>query len=273
MTARPEQTSARRRTAPGAGPAPSAPGSWTSPSRAVRPLAWLVLALCVVGPVVRVAVDAVRDRPSLPQSWLAEAARLVNLDAEGNLPTYVSTMLLVGVAAGLGTAAVLVRARGGRAWPLGLPAAVAAFLSVDELASLHEQLALLADLVGAGGGLVFTWVVPGALLALAVGAALLVAARRLSRQLRVRLVVAGVVYLLGAVVLEAASSPLFTPTPEGLAEAPAQSVPYVLVNTLEEGLEMVGALLALRAALSLLRLSTGRAGLLVDLDPAVPAVR
>ena len=273
MTARPEPTTAAHD--PGRGPRPAASGDdrWTRPSRVVRPLAWVVLALCVVGPAVRLAVDAVRDDPSLPQSWLAEAARLVNLDAEGNLPTYVSTTLLAGVAVGLAAAAALVRSRGERSWPLWLPVAVAAFLSLDELASLHEQLALLADLAGVGGGLHFTWVVPGVLVALAVGAVLLLGARRLSRQLRTRLVIAGGVYLSGAVVVEAASSPLFTPTPEGQAEAPAQSVPYVLVNVLEEGLEMVGALLALHAALSLLRLATTRRGLLVDLDPAAPALR
>lgn len=269
MRARPEPTTGARPE----GSSEQPPERWRRPSRVVRPLAWLVLVLCVVGPAVRLAVDAVRDDPSLPQSWLAEAARLVNLDAEGNLPTYVSTMLLAGVAVGLGTAAALVRARGGRSWPLWLPAAVAGFLSLDELASLHEQLALLADLAGVGGGLTFTWVVPGALVALVVGVVLLLAARRLSRQLRVRLVVAGVVYLVGAVVVEAASSPLFTPTPEGVAEAPAQSVAYVLLNVVEEGMEMVGALLALRAALALLRLASTRRGLLVDLDPAAPAVR
>ena len=268
MRARPEPTTAARPDVHPDGP----PERWRRPSRVVQPLGWLVAVLCVVGPVVRIAVDAVRDDPSLPQVWLAEAARLVNLDAEGNIPTYVSTMLLAGVAVGLGTAAALVRASGGRSWPLWLPAGVAAFLSLDELASLHEQLALLADLAGVGGGLNFTWVVPGVLVALVVGVVLLLAARRLSRQLRLRLVVAGAVYLFGAVVVETASSPLFTPTPEGVAEAPAQSVAYVLLNVVEEGLEMVGALLALRAALSLLRLASTRRGLLVDLDPAAPAV-
>ncbi|MGQ7294784.1 hypothetical protein [Quadrisphaera sp. KR29] len=248
------------------------PEVWASPARAVRPLAVLLAAFVVLGPAVRLAVDAVAGDPSMPHAWLDEAARLVDLDAEGNLPTYFSAALLAATAVGLALGATLSRARGALAWPLAVPAAVAALLSVDELASLHEQLALLADLLGVDAGLRFSWVVPGALVAVAVGAVLLLVARRMAPRLRRRLVVAGLVYLLGALVVETASSGLSRPSADGGPEV-VQSTAYVLLNALEEGLEMVGALLALRAVLLVLRTAVTPRGVVVDLDPAEPALR
>lgn len=247
------------------------PEAWRSPVRAVRPLAVVLAVLVVVGPAVRLAVDSVAGDPSLPQAWLTEAARLVDLDAEGNLPTYFSAAVLATTAVGLALAAALSRARGARGWPLAVPAAVAALLSVDELASLHEQLALVADLLGVDAGLRFSWVVPGAAVAVGVGLVLLVAARRMAPRLRWRLVVAGLVYLLGALVVEAVTSGMFRPAPEGGLE-PVQSTAYVLLNAVEEGLEMVGALLALRAVLSALRTAVTPRGVVVDLDPTQPVL-
>jgi hypothetical protein len=237
----------------------------------VRPLAVVLAVLVVLGPVVRIAVDGVAGDPDLPQAWLTEAARLVDLDEEGNLPTYFSAALLAATAVGLAAAAALVSARGRRAWPLAVPAGVAALLSVDELASLHEQLALLADLLGVDAGLRFSWVVPGAVVALAVGAVLLLVARELAPRTRWRLVVAGVVYLLGALVVETVTGGMFRPAEPGGLE-PVQSTAYVLLNAVEEGLEMVGALLALRAVLLVLRVGVTPRGLVVDLEPARPVL-
>ncbi|MBC3761638.1 hypothetical protein ACUN7V_08175 [Quadrisphaera oryzae] len=239
--------------------------------RAVRPLVVVLAVLAVVGPVVRLSVDSVAGDPALPQAWLAEAARLVDLDEEGNLPTYFSAALLAATAAGLAVAAALVRARGHRAWPLALPAGVAALLSVDELASLHEQLALLADLLGVDAGLRFSWVVPGLVVVLGVGVVLLRSARALAPRTRWRLVAAGAVYLLGALVVETVTGGMFRPAPEGGVE-PVQSAAYVLLNAVEEGLEMAGALLALRAVLLVLRGRVTPQGVVVDLDPARPVL-
>lgn len=247
------------------------PQAWRAPARLVRPLAVVLAVLVVVGPVVRLAVDSVAGDPALPQAWLAEAARLVDLDAEGNLPTYFSAALLAATAAGLAAAAALARARGWRAWPLAAPAAVAALLSVDELASLHEQMALLADLLGVDAGLRFSWVVPGVVVAAVVGTGLLLVARGMAPRLRWRLVVAGAVYLLGALVVETLTGGMFRPAPPGGLE-PVQSTAYVLLNAVEEGLEMVGALLALRAVLMALRVAATPRGLVVDLDPDRPVL-
>ncbi|MBF5080380.1 hypothetical protein F1641_01040 [Quadrisphaera sp. INWT6] len=231
--------------------------------RLVRPLAVVALVLVVVGTVVRKAVDAVADRPDLPQTWLAAGARLVDLDAEANVPTWFSTLLLALLAAACAVTGLLLRARGERSWPLLLPALVAAAMSLDELAQLHEDLQLLSERLDLGSPNAFGWVVPGAAVAVGVGVVLLFAARAMAPALRWRLVAAGVVYFAGALGVEVLAGPLYRPGQGD--QVPVQSTLYVLSNALEEGLEMAGALVALAAVLALLRVRSTPQGVVVDL--------
>lgn len=241
----------------------------------MRLVPWLgvvAVVLLVVGPAVTVTTAALRDRADLPQTWLAEASRLVDLDTEANIPTWFSVILLAALSGAALVVALILRASGQRAWPLGVPAFVAGWLSLDELASLHEDLQLVADKLDVDSPGAFGWVVPGAVVALVVGLLMLRVAHEMSPRLRWRLVVAGAVYLTGALVVEVLSSPLYVPG-AGAGAEPPQSVAYVLCNVAEEGLEMLGALLALRAVLALLRTTTSAEGVRIVLDPGEPALR
>ncbi len=175
---------------------------------------------------------------SQPPSGLAIAYRLFSTDDEANVPTWFSAVLLVAVAViSLGISGVL-RARGGplRRYWVGL-AAVFAYLSIDELAMVHEELIWqLEDLAEAGGFLAFPWVVVAAPL---VAVFVLVYARflwRLPRHIATLLVASGALYVGGALGLEIAGAPLV-----GL------NLPYVLLTSAEELLEMLGAALCLYA--------------------------
>jgi len=225
---------------------------------ALRVLAVVTAVLVVLGPVVRVLVDTVLVDPALPQAWLAEAKRLTDLDGEANLPATFSASLFGTVALGLLALAGLRRSAGQRARPVVVLAVVAAYLGLDEACELHESLALVADRLHATAGLAnFAWLVPGVALAAVGGVVVLRSARALQPRLRRRLVVAGAVFLLGAVVLEYASSLFLVDLPGNDELTAAQPVAYVVVNALEEGTEMVGALLALAAVLAELRLRVG----------------
>lgn len=238
---------------------------------ALRALAVVAAVLVVLGPVVRILVDAVLVDPSLPQAWLAEARRQTDLDGEANLPATFSAALFGLVALGLLALAGLRRAAGQRARPVVVLAVVAAYLGLDEACELHESLALVADHLHATAGLAnFAWLVPGVALAAVGGAVVLRSARALPPRLRRRLVVAGAVFLLGAVVLEYASSLFLVDLPGTEELTAAQPVAYVLVNALEEGTEMVGALLALAAVLAELRLRVGGGEVALVAAPAPP---
>ncbi|MEH3077186.1 MAG: hypothetical protein PGN11_10990 [Quadrisphaera sp.] len=221
----------------------------------MKVLAVVALVLVVVGPTVRIAVEAVQSDAALPLAWLDEAKRQTDLDGEANLPATFSAALLALVGLGFLFLAGERRSRGERAWPVAVLAAVAGYLGLDEACELHESLALIADRLHATLGLHnFAWLVPGVLLALAGGVLALRLARALPPRLRTRLVLAGVVYLFGAIVMEYVTS-LFLVDLPGSAELTApQPVSYILLNAVEEGSEMAGALLALAAVLAELRL-------------------
>lgn len=243
----------------------------------VKVLAVVALVLVVVGPTVRIAVEAVQSDAALPLAWLDEAKRQTDLDGEANLPATFSAALLALVGLGFLFLAGERRSRGERAWPVAVLAAVAGYLGLDEACELHESLALIADRLHATLGLHnFAWLVPGVLLALAGGVLALRLARALPPRLRTRLVLAGVVYLFGAIVMEYVTS-LFLVDLPGSAELTApQPVSYILLNAVEEGSEMAGALLALAAVLAELRLRVVAGGVALvgagaaDRGPAGP---
>ena len=217
---------------PSSRPAPS----WTG---VAAPL--LVVSGVVVLLSLAVTVAAWRLQLAAPGSAPIAALRWFDVSSERNVPTAWSALLLLSCAV---TAAVLaVRARGGAVpgsgW--GLVAATCAFLAVDESFELHERLGGLGASV-ADGRLHFAWVVPGAALACVVGLVLLQRLRAQPAEVRRRLVVAGAVYLTGALVLETASGQV-------LRSHGAGGTAYTLVTSLEEGLEMAGASLLLAALL------------------------
>jgi hypothetical protein len=177
-----------------------------------------------------------------PPTGFAVGYRLLNTDGERNIPTWFSAVLLMTIAlVSLGVSTVLRdRAAPLRWYWLGL-AAVFCFLSVDELASLHEELMPhLRLVVEARGALRFPWVVVAAPL---VAVFALVYARflwKLPRRTAGLLLVAGALYTGGAMGLEVFGGQFH---PEDLE----LTLPYVLTTSVEEFLEMLGAALCLYA--------------------------
>lgn len=246
-----------RRVARGAGERPpaGADGDLLRLTPLVVVLAVVALVLVVVGPAVRIVVESAQGGAGLPLAWLAEAKRQTDLDGEANLPATFSAALLALVGLGLLGLAGVHRSRGERAWPVAVLAAVAGCLGLDEASRLHESLALVADRLHATLGLGnFAWLVPGVVLAGAGGVVALRLARALPARLRLRLVGAGAVYLFGALVMEYVTSFFLVDLPGSAELTAAQPVSYILLNAVEEGAEMAGALLALAAVLAELRL-------------------
>ena len=172
----------------------------------------------------------------------------LDLFEERSAGTWVSTMLLAGVAlaaAALAAASAAQPARVRRGWTS--LAGLFALASFDEVAGVHES---LVDLVRSGvalpGFLYYAaWVLPG----MAVVAAFVVWQwrffRRLPRWLRVRITAAAAVYVGAAAGLELAESALFA-SRGGREWTPLLQV----VVGVEEGLEMAAAAVMLLALLS-----------------------
>jgi hypothetical protein len=164
--------------------------------------------------------------------------RLLDLNGEGNLPTWFSSGLLLVAALLLGGLAISAAPAQRRAW--ALLAVVFAGLSLDEAASLHEMSnAPLRRILQLGPALYFPWVIGGALIAALVGMSEWRLLRSLPRRTAVRFTIAGIVFVTGAIGLEALAAPLYATRAHPLA--------HTALITAEEFFEMLGVSLFIMA--------------------------
>lgn len=218
--------------------------------RLVGVLVGVALGLTAVGFAAQVARARIEGRPEL--SRLLAPLLLGN---EANIPTWYAGALLLLAALCAWLVAVAVRDAGlphHRAW-VALTVVLVA-MSADEVGRVHETLNLLGAVVVDRMGwqdvaiLAYPWVLPGAVVAVVVGAMFVPMLRDLPRPDMARLVAAGATFLLGALGLEVLGA---------LQDDVAGfSWSRIIIQNLEELLEMVGVIILVDA---LLRLQCGAA--------------
>lgn len=185
---------------------------------------------------------------------------LFDLRGEGNLSAYYAALLLL-----TGGIVALLIARGGHAqgvmrrgwWLLAL---VLLFLSADEAGQVHEKFnKSMGALVGEGhmGTLHFAWVLPYAVLTAVFALVSVPWLRALPARTRRGLLVAGAVYVAGALGME--------PVESMMVHMDQGSPAVVLSCTLEESLELAGLTLCLAVLLDHLRRTVPQ--VLLRLDP------
>jgi hypothetical protein len=207
-----------------------------------RPTLHAAAAVSVLLVATSVAVHyvAYRLQVAAPAESPIAALRWFDVNSERNVPTAWSAALLLASAV---LAAVLALRRDGLGSAWLLVAATAGYLALDESIEIHEWLAPAGSAV-AGNALHFAWVIPGAALAAVVGGILLARLRRQPEQVRRRLVIAGGVYLTGALLLEALSGIVLRYL------GPREM--YIAVTAAEELCEMLGASLLLATVVAVL---------------------
>jgi hypothetical protein len=195
--------------------------------------------------------------------------RSFDLDQEGNLATWFSVALLLANSL-LFAAVAATRQRerkgddgGRRAWA-GLALLFLA-MSAEEAAAIHEMTVLpLRQLLNAGGLLYYTWVVPGGILTLCIAAAYIPFLARLPARTRRLFVLAGLIYVGGAVGFEMIGgryASLYS----------TDNFRYALIAHAEETLEMSGLVVLLYALLDYLGRCAGPISFRVS--AAMPAVQ
>lgn len=166
---------------------------------------------------------------------------LFSLSLEGNFPTWYSSLLLF--ACGI---TLLLVAKGARqntapfARRWALLGCIFLFMSLDEAVELHEQ---LGRLFKGHGVLYFSWVIPASVIVLIIGLAYLPFLKHLPSKTRLRFIVAGILYVGGALVLE-------LPLGAWAERAGTENLVYVLIDWVEESLEIFGATLFLVSLLA-----------------------
>ncbi len=162
---------------------------------------------------------------------------VLSLSAEGNVPTWFASSLLLACAVVAGAIANVHSAHAPwrRHW-WGIAVALG-WVSLDEVAGLHENLGGHLDL---GGVLYFDWVIWAGLIVAVLAVIYLPFLRALRSPTRERLVLAAIVFVSGALVME-------LPLGWWTDHAGSESLGYALIDWIEETLELVGSSLALVA--------------------------
>ena len=162
----------------------------------------------------------------------------LSLSGEANVPTWLSSSLLLLCAVAAGAIAREAKARCVAWWGI---AVALAYVSLDEAIALHEN---LGGLVGTNGVLFFDWIVIAGPIVALLAVIYWPFLRDLPPVTRRRLVTAAIVYVVGALVMEMPLGLVAERGPEA-----TDSLSYALIDWVEEPMEMVGAGLALLALL------------------------
>jgi hypothetical protein len=200
------------------------------PTRPIVRVSFVILTLLAIA-----SLAAGVTRHVIGIEYAGGLVRQFNMDEEANLPTFFSVAWLAACSGSMLLASAVSRRTGdGLALRWTILGVIFAVMTVDEAAQLHENLMLLIWKVYKPGGMFhYVWVIPGMIFVAVVGAAYLKFLFRLPKPTRYGLIVAGAIYVGGALGMELVSGAYVEvhPTPDLMR--------FVL-NTVEETMEMVG---------------------------------
>lgn len=171
-------------------------------------------------------------------------APFLTLDNEINLPTFFSALLLLVAAITLLCIGILEKSYRFWRWL----SALFLYLAMDELLMIHDSWGFYARFLRlpSNGLFTFAWIYPGLLLVLATWLFLRKSLARLPSHTFQRFLLAGTVYIGGAIGIEFITG-LYGSLKQLSYYELATTGPYLFLSDLEEGLEMLGILLFIQA--------------------------
>jgi hypothetical protein len=200
--------------------------------------------------VLGIVTQALSPGPAEPYTW----THLFDLDAEAALPAWFQTTMLLGCALLLWwIGSVRAGEPIARSWKL--LAAGFVYLSADENATIHETVGFWISHRFGGALGVYAWLIPGIAFVIVMGLASLKFLRQLPPPFRRQLVIAGAVYLAGAMGVELIEARL---------DELWGSLPFSMMVVVEESLEMAGMIVLIHALLSYLASLPQRRPLRID---------
>lgn len=172
---------------------------------------------------------------------------LLYVDYEANLPTWYSSIALLGASFVLCLIALSKRYQKDRfTFHWFFLSGLFFLLSIDEVATIHEcAIEPMRKLIDARGVLHYAWVIPGGIFVLTVGALMLRFLIALPARTRNLFLTAGAVFVGGAIGVEMISA--YHAFSHG-----EKNLLYSLIITFEEAMEMLGVIIFIHASLEYL---------------------
>ena len=227
-----------------------------APAKLARLLAWIIAGFLLAHLV------AMGFKHGLEAPNVKGLVPLFDLNGEGNAPAWyaATTLFIAGLLLGVIAAAEWQRRAPYRFHWTGL-ALIFGFFSVDEAARIHElTIKPLNDTLGTRGFLTFSWVIPYAALLLIGGFLYRRFIRDLEPGARRSMILAGLVYVGGAMGVEMLSG--------GVAERwGGESVMFAAATTVEETLEMAGIAIFIHALVRYLGRDVGEVRFRIEAVP------
>ncbi len=179
----------------------------------------------------------------LGHGQLLGAVRVFDADREGNIPTWYSSITLLICAALLAVIAAFAKEKRNRHWLYwAVLSAIFFYFSMDEAASIHELLILpLRTYLNADSFFYWSWVVVGMAFVLVFLVAYFRFILSLPVGTRNLFVLAGFLFISGSIGMELVSGNYYC------LHGTKMDLPYAIMTTIEEFLEMTGILIFIYA--------------------------
>lgn len=253
-----------------------APSLETAPSQTVfqlgvRPATvakWLVIVVCTLAVTGTIANLVIYQVAPTPEHKVARLMHRFDLGHEPSLPAWYSSLALLAASLLLATIGLKKRRMAdsyARHW-LGL-SLIFLLLAVDESVMFHEMLGnIVPPSLRPGGAFFFPWVIPAMLGVTVIGLLYLRFLVHLERRTRWLFVIAGTLFVGGAVGMEMVSAAIIEQhgmasvgdvSSELIAEHGVSSLGHTFSQTIEETLEMLGIVLFIYALLDYLGCHVG----------------
>lgn len=214
----------------------------------IAPKRVAVFLFCVVVSLTLASLAVNFSSYILGHGRLFGLVNLFNVDAEANIPTWFASVSLM-ACSGLLAAIAQIQSHESttKASDWRTLAGIFLFLSIDELASLHELLIdPVRDTLGVTGIFYFAWVIPYIVLVVLLGIRFLKFLTQLPAQTRHSFILAGALYVGGALGMEMI---------DGLYASVygKANFTYAAMTNLEEFLEMLGIVVFIHSLLVYLK--------------------
>jgi len=218
-----------------------------NPARATRVL-WIIMFILVFFSTVTSLADFYSGHSNVV---LDKLSKLFYVELENNAPSYFSMFDLLFASTILAMITVLKRKqKDSYATQWAILSLGFLYLSFDEVCAIHEKIIYpMRSLLGEKhfGFLYFAWVVPAIILVFLLLLYFLKFLRSLPRKTMLAFLIAGVIYVGGAVGFEMLDG--YWTEMQGTNVDGKDNLGYIILTTVEETLEMAGIILFIRALL------------------------